>query len=919
MNILTEGKKQSKRRLLERGGFTLIEVVISIAVFGILMMTVIGISQQIHNLASNARLKTTAATIAQEQIELIRNLPYESVGTDVTYPTGPLASTQNISRNGGTFTVTLSINYVDDPSDGVLPTDTVPADFKKVEARVCWSSASCARPVRLTTFIVPKTLEYATNAGALFITVIDSNGLPVSGATVHVTNASPAVDVINQTDVTGQLQLLNLPASANSYRVTATKAGFSSDTTVPVSVGNPNPENPDATVLVGDKNDVTLAIDRVSTLTVKALDQTTCDGLGGVSVRIIGERLIGQNPNIPAYDQTFVTDANGQFIIANLPWDNYSFSVTSAGDDVAGVTPPDSVQVNPGSSVTGSVILAAHQGATARIIVRDAGTHGPIANAIVSMNDGGAYSTELITDQGILQQNNWVGGPGQTNFIDITSYAADSGAIDTSQANSISIATQSLQQTVSEDFHDTSHRDLAATTADWNTSNETVQLPSDPITPGQFIASAQAQSEKLNGTNGQITTVTLTSNETTNGETITYAVAADGGTFETVTPGVAHTFAVTGSDLRWKISLDTSNLTITPSVTDLQLTYTILTRPVNDATITSSTFDSGGPTNYTTLSWQPSSQPSAAGGDAVRFQIASAGTSVGAGGPVVDVSSSPTTTPLFTKNIGDAVTTTYIAQSFVAGSSDTIESIDIKIAQHGIPTTAVTAFIYSDSANAPANNLSGSGQDITVTVPSDTSSTWQDAWTTQPFSPNTALVAGTKYWLVFSINGSNSSKYWTVVRSNADTTYSGGTARVGGALSSLGALCVTGCDIAFQIRRSGVTETAITPTDFVGPDGTAGTYYTTSGSTLNTIHNGFRYLRYKLFLHTDDPSVTPTINRMSIIKNNACTPPGQVFFSPLPANGDYSVNVSADGYQPGSVPMTISGNASQYVELAPNP
>ena len=359
----------------------------------------------------------------------------------------------------------------------------------------------------------------------------------------------------------------------------------------------------------------------------------------------------------------------------------------------------------------------------------------------------------------------------------------------------------------------------------------------------------------------------------------------------------AHTFAVTGSDLRWKISLDTSNLTITPSVTDLQLAYTILTRPVNDATITSSTLDSGGPTNYTTLSWQPSSQPSSAGSDAVRFQIASAGTSVGAGGPVVDVTSSPTTTPLFTKNIGDAVTTTYIAQSFVAGTSDTIDSIDIKIAQQGIPTTAVTAFIYSDTANAPANNLSGSGQDITVTVPSDTSSTWQDTWTTQSFSPNTALVAGTKYWLVFSINGSNSSKYWTVVRSNVDTTYSGGTARVGGALSSLGALCVTGCDIAFQIRRSGVTETAITPTDFVGPDGTAGTY----------------------FLHTDDPTVTPTINRMSIIKNNACTPPGQVFFSPLPANDDYSVNVSADGYQPGSVPMSISGNASQYVELAPNP
>ncbi|MEK7637222.1 MAG: prepilin-type N-terminal cleavage/methylation domain-containing protein, partial [Patescibacteria group bacterium] len=192
-------KTPSLRQRRSGAGFTLVEVIVAIAVFSILLLAVIGLSQQIHQLTTLSSRKTTAATIAQEQMETIRNMPFDQVGSEVTYPTGPLSSTQTVTRNGGTFTVTIAINYIDDPADGTAPTDTVPADYKQVEVRVCWSSSSCARPVRLTTLVVPKTLEYAANAGALFITVIDANGQPVSGADVSVTNASPAVNVVNQT------------------------------------------------------------------------------------------------------------------------------------------------------------------------------------------------------------------------------------------------------------------------------------------------------------------------------------------------------------------------------------------------------------------------------------------------------------------------------------------------------------------------------------------------------------------------------------------------------------------------------------------------------------------------------------------------------------------------------------------------
>lgn len=911
------GTIRNDKRVRTRGAFTLVEVVASIAVFSILLLAVIGLSRQVQHLATLSTRKTTAATIAQEQMETVRNLPFDQIGSDITYPTGPLKSSQTIIRNGGNFTVTLAINYIDDPSDGVAPADTVPADYKQVEVRVCWDTGSCNQPIRLTTIVVPKTLEYANNAGALFVTVIDSNGQPVGGATVHVTNASPAVDVVNQTDVNGKLQLLNLPAASNSYRVVVTKNGYSSDQTVAADGANPNPVSPDASVVTGQVNSVTLAIDRVSTLVVRALDQTSCDGLGSVNVRIRGERLIGTTPDVLAYDKSFTTDAAGQFIVANLPWDNYSLTVSSSSD-VAGITPPDNIRINPGSTVSGSVVLAPHTSSSSRIIVRDIGTHGPIANATVSLNNGGAYSSTLVTDQGIIQQNTWVGGPGQADFVDVTKYASLSGAVDTGANNAISLATETANASVTEDFNTTNAQDNTNTTAEWNTTSHLIRLPADQLAPSQFAASAQAQSTKLNPAVGNVTVVTLNATDQSNGQTITYAVSADGSNFETVTPGIAHTMNTQGSDLRWRVTFETTDPAVSPTVSSISLSYTQLLRPVVDGTLKSSTFDNGGPTNYTTLSWEPTSQPASAGPDAVRFQVAAASSATQSGGPTIDVSADPSTTPLFTKNIGDAVNTVYIAQSFVAGTTDTIDSIDLKIAQHGTPTTVVTAYIYSNSGSAPGSNLSGSGQDINVIV-SDSSSTWQNSWSTQAFAPHTALVAGTTYWLVLAVDGSNSSKYWTIVRSNIDTTYASGTAKVGAATNSLNNLCASGCDLAFRLRRSGVSETPTTPTDFIGPDGTTNTYYTTSGSSLHSSLSGLRYLRYRVLLHTDDPLVTPTINRISIIKNNACTPPGQVFFSGLPGDGTYSASVTVPGYEPSNIPLSVNGTSSQYIDMTPSP
>ena len=49
------------------------------------------------------------------------------------------------------------------------------------------------------------------------------------------------------------------------------------------------------------------------------------------------------------------------------------------------------------------------------------------------------------------------------------------------------------------------------------------------------------------------------------------------------------------------------------------------------------------------------------------------------------------------------------------------------------------------------------------------------------------------------------------------------------------------------------------PWNYVGPDGTASTFFTTTGASLSQF-NGFRYLRYEAFLSSSNTAVTPTLS-----------------------------------------------------------
>jgi hypothetical protein len=71
------------------------------------------------------------------------------------------------------------------------------------------------------------------------------------------------------------------------------------------------------------------------------------------------------------------------------------------------------------------------------------------------------------------------------------------------------------------------------------------------------------------------------------------------------------------------------------------------------------------------------------------------------------------------------------------------------------------------------------------------------------------------------------------------------------------------------------------PFNFVGPDGTAGTFFTTPPASLSQFY-GLRYLRYKAYLATTDNTRTPTLNDVTLCYNNTdCSSPASI--TPTPA------------------------------------
>lgn len=408
-------------------GFSLVENLIALAIFVLLAIAIFQTSSQLIHTTGIYREEIAISNLADKYMEIVHNLPYSNVGTVNGNPSGTLPdmpNAENETINGSPYQIYYVVNYIDDPSDGTITngTDFAPNDYKQVKLYV--KNTSTNKIYAFVTNIVPKGLENMTNAGALSVKVIDAVGQPVPNATVNILNTtlSPHINLTRTTDASGNWLEVGLPNSANSYHITVTKTGYSSDQTYPSTESNPNPTKADSTIINGQVTQVSFSIDKLSSLSFQTLDQS-CSPLQNTGINIQGAKIIGSNPKVLKYDHSFTSDSSGNISLGSIEWDNYTPTLTTSTKMIYGSSPIQVITILPNTDQNFTLILGPKTTNSLLVIVKDATTGNPLENANVNLkNSGLGFDSTKITGGSIWNSNDWTGGDGQINLSDPTKY-----------------------------------------------------------------------------------------------------------------------------------------------------------------------------------------------------------------------------------------------------------------------------------------------------------------------------------------------------------------------------------------------------------------------------------------------------------------------------------------------------------------
>lgn len=373
-------------------GQTLISTLIGIAIFLILANALFTLIRGSFSIISFNRARITARHIAQEKIELIRNLPFDDIGTAGGIPSGTIAQEEVQTRNGLAFTVKTDVIYVDDTFDNTVPNDLLPTDYKRVRVEVSWGGISASRgnPVIFVTDIAPKGVESTAGGGTLSIFVIDANGEPVPQADVQIVAATtPAVNLALQTSDNGRLILPGAPPCTACYRITVTKNGFSTERTYSTSEVA-NPAKPHVTVLAGQLSEIAFSIDQTSTLVIRSTGNRAGGfaPTGPIAFTMRGAKTIGTTTSgtpVYKYDQTLSTNGSGDLTLSTLEWDNYQITMTGTNPDISGNNPLTPLSIQPNTNLTYTFATDAHTTNSLLItFVTDSQT--PIASVSATLN-----------------------------------------------------------------------------------------------------------------------------------------------------------------------------------------------------------------------------------------------------------------------------------------------------------------------------------------------------------------------------------------------------------------------------------------------------------------------------------------------------------------------------------------------------
>lgn len=407
MALEIKQKKEHKTNRTREAAFTLIEALVFLFIFTIITTTFYSVFSINTRYTIDVKDRQSSAQIANEKMEIIRNLKYDDIGTIGGIPSGDIPASENVTVDGKTYAVRTFIKYQDDSFDGVYPADTIPNDYKIVKVAVSWAGVgSPVNSVELISRFVPPGMELASGDGVLAINIIDGGGQGVGQALVHIVNSdvSPSVNVTAETDDSGNLMFPGAKASIWGYKLTISKNDYETVETVDPDSVEYDPIDSHASVVSGSVNTKTVVINKKSDLNIKSVDYLGVT-LPSVGFHLKGGRILGTDFSAPPadvynLDENYSTDSGGEKKLSDISPGQYVISDIGAvsGYTLISVEPVSPITVLPDEEKEVKIKFAKNDENSLVVYVLKDSDDAAIKGATVHLTNGDGYDATVTTE-----------------------------------------------------------------------------------------------------------------------------------------------------------------------------------------------------------------------------------------------------------------------------------------------------------------------------------------------------------------------------------------------------------------------------------------------------------------------------------------------------------------------------------------
>lgn len=394
-------------------GVTLVEMLVFLFIFTAAVLTFYRTISIGAVAIAGAKNHLGAVALANEKMEIIRNLGYDKIGTVGGVPSGAILGDETATRDGSSYAIHTDIQYVDDGQDGLYPTDTKPNDYKKVRVSISWGSGSNLKSIFSLSTFAPPGLETVYSGGILSINVLDSQGNGISQASVHVYNndVSPTINFTSLTDDNGNIFRIESPPADQTYYIEVSKGDEYYPVRTYARTFSFNPVDVNASVVEGTINPKSIITDRVSQINLHTKDPLGAS-ISNINFGLVGGKKIGDSlvdPIGPQYvfsDSSLDSGSSGEKDFSDMSFGSYFFTFNGPSPDYEFIHmyPSSNVKnqfnVLPGTTLDETAVLADVDVNSLLVTVVDDIDSTPIADAQVELvNSVRSYSVSLYTDK----------------------------------------------------------------------------------------------------------------------------------------------------------------------------------------------------------------------------------------------------------------------------------------------------------------------------------------------------------------------------------------------------------------------------------------------------------------------------------------------------------------------------------------